>query len=286
MKGAPAARIELPLSPKAGLSSGSVDGTTYVVPTQSVGPVSTYHAPIARLIDLMPAQPVSGANKVSFVRINYASGSPAGNQAATVAERAAKPESTVETELVEVDLATWAHWLDTSKQVLDDVAELRQILDGILRGGLLDKVDAGIYAQLVADATAFSPTASETIGDAVARIAAQIANAGGQSIVVALNPDDYLTMQLTKAEDSGVYLGVPPNLASRVVAAPSVASGKLLAFAPGSGATYADREGVNVQIGLKNDDFTKNIRTILAECRGATLVRDPAHVAFGDTTTA
>jgi HK97 family phage major capsid protein len=279
------ARVELAFSPKAGLSSGSVDGTTYVVPTESLGPVSTYHAPIARLINLMATQKVAG-NKVAFVRINYASGSPAGNQAAVVAERASKPESSVETELVEVDISTYAHWIDASKQVLDDVAELQSILDGILTGGLLDKVDAGIYSQLVADATSFSPQSGEAIGDSIARAAAQIAQVGGQNIIVTLNPGDYLSMQLAKADSSGVYLGVPASLASRVVAVPAVASGKLLAFAPGSGATWADREGVNVQIGLKNDDFTKNIRTILAECRGATLVRDAQHVVYGDLTAA
>ena len=279
------ARIELPISPKAGLSSGSSDGSTYVVPTESLGPVSTYHPPIARLINLLPSQKVT-SNKVTFVRINYTSGSPAGNQAATVAERVAKPESSVETELVEIDIATYAHWLDSPKQLLDDVTELQNILDGILTGGLLDKVDVGIYANLIANATDFTPQSGEAIGDSVARAAAQLAQVGGQNIIVTLNPTDYLSMQLAKAEGSGEYLGVPASLASRVVAVPAVASGKMLAFAPGSGAAWADREGVSVQIGLKNDDFTRNIRTILCECRGATMVRDEQHVVYGDLTAA
>jgi HK97 family phage major capsid protein len=205
--------------------------------------------------------------------------------AAKVAELAPKPESNVQTEPVTLEIPTFAHWTEVSKQILDDVAELRAILDGILRGGLLDVVDADIYDVLTTGGnyTAFSPVGA-VIGDNVARIAAQIANQGGSNIVVGLNPTDFLTMQLAKASTAGSYLGIPPNLASRVVSVAAVAQSKILAFAPFSGASWADREGVNVVAGLRNDQFTRNALSLLAECRGATLVRDPGHVAYGDVT--
>lgn len=227
---------------------------------------------------------MSGGNSVSYVRVSYAT--PDGNAAAAVPELAAKPESTVATVPVTVDLTTYAHWIEGSKQVLDDVTELQSILDGILRGGLLDVIDRAIYAAMTTSGnfTAFTPVTGETVGDAVARASAAIAAAGGQNIVVTVNPVDYSAMTLTKANTAGTYLGVPPNLASRVVAAPAVAVGKLLAFAAGSGAQWAEREAVSVVAGLRNDQFTRNAVSLLAEARGATLIRDPAHIRYGDAT--
>jgi hypothetical protein len=211
------------------------------------------------------------ANTVSYVRLGYSTDSPEGNKAAKVAELAEKPESNIEATPVTVEIATWAHWIETSKQVLDDTEELKAVLDGILRGGLLDKIDLGVFTTMTTSGnyTAFTPTSGETVGDAVA-----------------LNPTDYLTMQLTKADTSGNYLGTPPNLASRVVSAPAVTAGTILAFAPGSGAAWADREGVNLTMGLRNDQFTRNAVTLLAEARGETMIRNPNHIAFGDVTAA
>lgn len=283
MKEATSTRLALPLSLK--VMAAAITSTTYAPPAENAGPVSVYHPLIARLIDLLPSRPVTG-NSLTYTRISYATDSPPGNQAAIVPETQTKPSSSILTVPVTVTMKTFAHWVDASKQVLDDVTELQGILDGILRGGLLDVVDADIFSVLTTGGnfTAFTPTASETIGDGVARIAAQIANQGGTNIVVALNPVNYLTMQLTKASTSGTYLGMPPNLASRVVAAPAVTAGKLLAFAPTTGASWADREGVSVQVGLKADDFIKNMVTALCESRGETLIRDPAHVAYGNAT--
>lgn len=287
LQDAPATRVAVPkLSIR--VMAAALDSTSYEVPLQYLPPISTEHPPIARLVNLLPSRPVTG-NSIVYTRVRWSANSPEdGNLAAKVAERAPKPESRIETEPVTLTIPTFAHWLDASKQILDDVSELQAILDGMLRQGLLDVVDQDVYTTLTTGGnyTSFTPESGETIGDGVARIAAQIARVGGSNIVVALAPDDWLQMSLTKAEDSGVYLGVPQNLASRVVAVPAITEGKVIAFAPGTGASWADREGVSVQVGMKNDDFTRNIRTFLCEARGATLVRDAQHVAYGDITTA
>jgi hypothetical protein len=39
---------------------------------------------------------------------------------------------------------------------------------------------------------------------------------------------------------------------------------------------------LDVAIGVNADDFTKNLRTVLAEARGLPLVRAPARVLVGD----
>lgn len=284
IRGANSSRVALAIGIKAALHDAD-----HALPPENLGAVSVYTPAIARLVDLLPARPVS-ANTLTYIRVDYdvTDSPPVGNQAAKVQELQAKPQSSLAAVPITVEVSTFAHWIETGKQILDDVDELKAILDGILRGGLLDVVDADVFAVLTTalNYTTFTPVASETVGDAVARIAAQIASAGGTNIVVALNPTDYLTMQLTKASTAGSYLGIPPNLASRVVSAPAVTQSKILAFAPGSGAGWADREGVNLVMGLRNDQFTRNAVTLLCEARGETMIRNPAHVAYGDVTTA
>lgn len=115
----------------------------------------------------------------------------------------------------------------------------------------------------------------------MARIAAQILNLGGAGVVVALNPTDWLTMSLAKADTSGAYLGLPPNLATRVAAVASVTAGHILAFAPSTGAAFADRQAVTVEAGYTGSGFTQNKATLLCEARGSAFVRDPGLVAYG-----
>jgi HK97 family phage major capsid protein len=282
LRGTNSSRVALDISIKAALSD--VD---HEFPPQPLQPVSGYAPSLARLLDLLPAQEVKG-NTLMYLRVGYATDSPEGNRAAPVAELAAKPESHVVATPITTEIRTWAHWIECSKQLLDDQTELRAVLDGILRGGLLDKIDLGIFDTLTTSGnfTVFTPVSGETVGDAIARIAAQVANAGGTNVAVALNPADFLSMTLTKADTSGTYLGVPANLASRVASTPAVAAGSLLAFAPGSGAAWADRQGVNVTAGLKADQFVRNSLTLLCEARGEVMVRNPNHIAYGNVTAA
>ncbi|MEO8753015.1 MAG: hypothetical protein ABI624_10080 [Casimicrobiaceae bacterium] len=287
LKGSTSARLELPMSIRASLSSdapGAGGTEQYAVPTQDLGPVSVYPA-VARLLGLLPDTKVTG-NSATYIRIGYGANSPDNLRAEKVPELGLKPESGVDTVPVLVELPTWAHYFKVSKQILDDVGELRTVLDTLLRNGLLDKVDAGIYADLTTSGnyTAFTPGSGETDGDGVARAAAQVVNAGGSNVIVAVNPTTYLGMQLAKASTAGTYLGLPPTMAARLVAIPTVAAGKVLAFSPGDGAGWLDREGINVVFGYADDDFIRNAIRIRAELRGATAVRNPALVAYGDIT--
>ena len=44
----------------------------------------------------------------------------------------------------------------------------------------------------------------------------------------------------------------------------------------------AEREQISIVAGSKDDDFVRNMVTLLAEARGAVMVRDRQHVAFGN----
>jgi hypothetical protein len=281
LRGSHGITIELPISPRAALSNDSVN-----VQPQRIEPVLDYHPALTRLLELLPTRKATG-NTIEFLKIRYATDSSdntTGLLAAEVAELAEKPESKFNVELIQQTIPTFAHHVPTSKQILDDFAELQSALDTLLRGGLLDVIDTAVFNTLKAGGNymPFNPSGTN-VADNIARITALIAAAGGRNIVAAVNPDDMLEPRLVKAGGSGDYLGLPVGLPALIAECAVVTSGKLLAFAAdGSGPVWGDREGITVVAGLSGDDFTHNVVRFLAETRGAAFVRDKKRVAYGD----
>jgi len=280
-------RIEVPVDVRAlGSTQAPSAAPGLTVQPVSLGIINTYGTIVNRLLNALASLPITGTNAVTYTRLTYDEGSPGvGNAAKKVAELAAKPESELQTQDITQHLDTYAHWLPCSKQVLDDVTGLRATLDTLLTNGLLDKTDAQLYSDFTTGGryTPFTPTGGEKIADGIARIAAQLSVAGAVGVKVALHPMTLLTLALTKTGGSGEYLGLPPMSLPTLVASASVAQGKLLAWAD-TGAVWANREGVSVVAGWKDDDFTSNRVTLLAEHRGALLTLNPRHVAFGNAT--
>ena len=286
LKSATSWRGSLPLSVKTlasdQTSESSLATALYPVSAANLGPVGTYHSPLVRLLDLMPTLQVDATNALTWVRVFYES--PSGNAAAEAPELSLKPESSIDLEAVTVDLATYAHHTAITRQLLADVPALRGVLDDILRRGLLDVIDTAIFTAMTTGGnyTSFTAESNEVEADSVARVASDLAQVGGRDITICLNPADWLTMMATKASTAGMYLGMQPaTLASRIVACQSVTAGNMLAFAPGSGPTWANRQNVTIEAGYSGDGFIKNTITLLCEARGAVLVRDAAHVRYG-----
>lgn len=74
----------------------------------------------------------TSSNSVEYVRETGFT-----NNAATVAEKAQKPESSINFEEDSAKVATIAHWVQATKQILDDAAQLESYIDGRLRYGLM-----------------------------------------------------------------------------------------------------------------------------------------------------
>jgi len=107
---------------------------------------------------------------------------------------------------------------------------------------------------------------------------AQIAAANFMADTVVLNPADYYAMQLVK-DGEGRYLLPPFSTADgmiiaglRVVANNGVTAGTFL-VGDFKKDNLAIREELNIQIGYVNDDFTKNLVTILAELRAVNYIK-------------
>lgn len=282
------ARLDIPIDIRA-LGSDQALGPAPGIAVQpnNLGLINAYYPIVNRLLPALGSIPVT-SNAVTYTRISYApdSASPStgatGNKASRVTELDAKPESVLATEPVTEEIATWAHWIPCSKQVLDDVSGLLALLDVLLVAGLLDKTDAGVFADMTFSGryTPFSPTGGDTTGDSIARAAAALQSAGATAVKVAVNPATLLNMFLAKTSGSGDYIGTPANMPT-LVSTPSVPVGKLLAWSD-TGAVWGAREGVSVVAGLNADDFTHNRVTLLAEHRGSVLTLDARHVLYGN----
>jgi HK97 family phage major capsid protein len=211
------------------------------------------------------------------------------------AEGQSKPEVTNTFELKQVTPKTIAHWLSASKQILADAAALRSFLDGRLLYGLMRKLEyqvvngPGTTTHMTGLMTAALDAGVAISGDNpfdTVRKAIGVVEASGWIVdTVGLHPTDWAAMQIIKGDDGHyVYFnpanstGPAPIWGKQVVASPEIAAGKFLVGACSQGAQLFEREGASVQAGFQNDDFTRNLVTLLAEMRAVLAIY--ANAAF------
>lgn len=194
-----------------------------------------------------------------------------------------KHELEVETDSSTVTLSTIASFAKVSTQALQDVADLQNILQGVLTLRLKRKVDTLLYAAASATGN-FTPyeSTSPTIVDNLVGANAALADYGltGTTFV---SPADYARLMLTKASTAGLFLGLPQYANLDIQQASVVPAGRfLLTTTDGVGLSLAVRSVILAVLGFVGDDFTRNLRTLLVEQRVAPLVTDPGRVIIGD----
>jgi hypothetical protein len=202
-------------------------------------------------------------------------------KAARVRELAVKPEAQLAAESSNLPIETFAVWLEASKQVLADAQGLESAIEQLLLNDVAAAIDTHIYNTVATpgDSTPFTPTTA-VAADSTLEIAMLVQASGGTDVVVAVNPADWFKVATAKASTSGVYLGTPAG-APPVIASPSVAAGKVLAF-DRSAVVLFERESEGIYIGYSGDMFIRNAVCILAEARAVCGVLDPHRVAFGN----
>lgn len=214
--------------------------------------------------------------------------------AGMVAEGAAKPQTDFDIVERSAKVEKIAVWIKVSKEALADIkflqseinTELRELVElkldeQILKGdgtapnlvGILDVAPTFAAVSTLALAV---PTPNRF--DVIMAAVAQIAAANFMADTVVLNPADYYAMQLVK-DAEGRYLLPPFSTADgmivaglRVVANNGVTVGTFL-VGDFKKDNLAIREEINIQIGYVNDDFTKNLVTILAEMRAVNYIK-------------
>ena len=215
----------------------------------------------------------------------------------------AKPQSEIQFDIETSSVTTIAHWVLATRQILDDVPMLQSYIDGRLRYGLayaeelqlLNGSGTGTDLNgIVTQATAFASsvavnTALDTKVDVIRVAMLQAALAEFPASGVVLNPIDWAEIELTKTTDGAYLFANPQNVAEPrlwglpVVATQAMTSGDFLVGAFRLGAQIFDRQDARVEISTEDDqNFRKNLVTILAEERLALAVYRPEAFVTGD----
>jgi HK97 family phage major capsid protein len=217
------------------------------------------------------------------------------NNAAVVAETAAKPESNLTFDLITTAVVTIAHWIKASKQILADAPQLQTFINGQLEYGLKLKEEAqlllgsgsggnlnGIYTQ----ATAYAEPID--IGRLVKKIdllrlaMLQATLNEFPPTGMVMHPSDWAAIELTQdANDRYLFANPQALTGPRLWGLPVVATQAMTvatflvgAFRPC--AQVFDRQDVVALVSTEDaDNFTKNMVTILLEERLALAVYRP-----------
>jgi len=243
----------------------------------------------------------TSSNSIEYVRESGFTN----NAAIQVAEGDLKAESDLTFELMNRGVATIAHWLRASKQILDDAPQLQSFIDGRMRYGLdfveelqllkgsgtggnlegLLTVASQYNAALVPGFTAATPI--DTLR--LAMLQAVLAEYPATGHV--LNPIDWAQIELTKDNEGRYIFANPQGLAQPtmwglpVVATQAMDQGDFLTGAFRLGAQLFDREDANVQISTEDsDNFRRNMVTIRAEERLALAIYRPEAFVAGSFT--
>lgn len=223
------------------------------------------------------------------------------NNAAPVAEGAAKPYSDLTYDLASAPVRTIAHLFKASRQIMDDAPGLRSMIDGRARYGLrfveenqlLNGSGTGQNIHgLVPQATAFNPAfaaADETGIDRLRLAVLQVVLAEYPATAFVLNPIDWAKIELTKDAGGNYIIGNPqgsltPTLWNLpVVSTQAMAAGEFLTGAFSFAAQIFDRMDIEVLLSTENDkDFENNLVSIRAEERLAFGVYRPEAFVTGD----
>jgi HK97 family phage major capsid protein len=223
------------------------------------------------------------------------------NNAAMVAEGGLKPGSDIQLELKTTSAKVIAHWMKASRQVLDDVAQLRSIIDQRLLFGLDLREEAqllygdgvgqnlfGIVPQATPYVAPFA-LADATAIDIIRLAILQSVLAEYPASGIVMHPTDWARIELTK-DDMGRYIignpqgTITPTLwGLPVVATPAMVVDKFLTGGFQMGAQIFDRWAQRVEVATENeDDFIRNLVTVLAEQREALAVYRPESFIYGD----
>lgn len=216
------------------------------------------------------------------------------NRAAAVAPPNLKPGSDATYDGHVSPVATIAHWMKLSKQLMDDapamvaqintrllyflkVAEDLELLTGTGISGHTD----GLLPAAIVTTGAVAQAAPGALLDNIGKSIVEINAAGYITTGIVLNPSDWASIVQLKA--GGLYLFLQPGEVTQptiwnmpVIITPAMPIGQFLCGDFQRGAQVFDREDASIMVSNQNqDDFVKDLMTVLAEERLAQAVYQP-----------
>jgi HK97 family phage major capsid protein len=256
------------LEKRAAITTGDLPIPTYVYPGPDLYVTTT------PLLDAL------GRETVSSGSVEYITWGTSDPTALEVAEGEVKPEADITPAENTVSLKTYAHWKAITRQALEDWPRIQSIVEGKLRGGLADALEAAAAATLTADTTVPSVNAAD-LASGIRLAIGEVQAAGHQPNAVLLNPADFaaLDVETAAAANSGptafpTYWGVRP------IAVGALAPGETYVGDFTNGLTWFDRNTTAVYMTDSHADyFVRNLLVVLAEQRAAFAVTDPYAMA-------
>ena len=223
------------------------------------------------------------------------------NAAAQASEGAAKAESAITFTEVTQAVATIAHFLKASRQVLDDNAALSAFIETRLRQGLELAIEDGLIngdgtsgaldgLLKTGNFTAFTPTSGDSQIDSLRKAKLALEAADYRAGLILLNPTDTAAIELLKTATEEVYLvgkpidgGLMSLWGVPVYSTTAVTAGTFVMLDTEQAVSLHQRMEAVVEMSDSDEDnFQKNLITIRAETRLALAVALPAGVRYGD----
>lgn len=252
------------------------------------------------LRSLIPTMPCT-ANAVEFVSETFASSAGTqvdGSSSDSVFEGAVKPQSSATYELHTTPVLTIAHFLKMSKQVASDSRTLSAHIDRRLRYFLELEVERQlIEGDGITELTGFLTTGNhtdltgvasdDTIIDKVHRGITQLADSDYAASAIVMSPSVWQSVALLKDNEERYLHGMPATGGPRtlwglpVFLSASMPDTHFIVADMAMAAELQARQDAVVELGYVNDDFTRNLLTVLGELRMALCVLRPAAVIVG-----
>tara|TARA_R110002050_G_scaffold12524_7_gene41074 strand:- start:15444 stop:16676 length:1233 start_codon:yes stop_codon:yes gene_type:complete len=236
---------------------------------------------------------VAGTTSKYVVWIEQANPDP--GAAGMTAEGAAKTQTDFDLVEKSAEVKKISAYIKVSKEMIADIP----FMEGEINNELMELVELKLDEQiltgngtgtnlsgLAANATAwaagnFANAINEANNSDVLRVGmAQMSNLNFNPSHILMNPEDVASMELTKTT-TGEYTypmfvpnadGITRVKGVPVIENPGVAADTFYIL-DSSKSNLRVREDMNIQVGYVNDDFTKNLVTILCECRATHFVK-------------
>ena len=244
------------------------------------GSQASYEVKTFHIRDLL-AQGRISSNSLEYVREKLFT-----NSAAPVKEKVQKPESNLTFEKQTANVITIAHWIQASRQVMDDAVQLQSYVNNRLLYGLaLVEEEQLLNGDGTADnltginhvATAYDTTLSatgDTHADLIAHAIYQVTESEFSASGIILNPRDWHAIALMKDKEGRYIFGGPQAFTSNVMwglpVVPTKAQkqGEFTVGAFDLASQVWDRMNAVIEVSREDrDNFVKNMLTILCEER-------------------
>jgi HK97 family phage major capsid protein len=288
------------LEQKTIINSGSGSAGAMVFPDIQPGVVSILQREI-NVLDLIPRLGTD-SNVVEWVRETAFTNAAAPTPEATVSTgtTGTKPESALTYQAMTTNVHTMAHWIPVTNNALNDAPQIRGIINSRLLLGLTLTLETQIvsgdgtgenFTGILNAGIGNQPLGTDSTLDAVFKARTMVRVVGhARPNAIVMHPYNWQTARLSRENVAsatlGGYMMGPPSMTGAntawglpVVESEAIPQGTALVGDFAMGCTLFDREQSNIRVGLVNDNFIRNMQTILAELRAAFIVWRPTAFA-------